>query len=191
MSNRRRPTSTESTAPPHTAKPPFGLSYSRELDERPSRLKALHEKHPIAGCSEFARLYEEAYGAHLSTDAVDEALLRASVSLRKKQRQESSERSHRIAALYAKMRNPTRDKLSAAYETAYGITLAADSIQEALGTAGIRHSEPRRKPDSDEVAARPARLLELAQQHPEQTTTNSGKSMKLSMWTHVRPDFWH
>lgn len=154
--------------------PPPGYSYTREQDERPYRLRALHEEHPKANCPKLARRYHAQSGIRLTKAMVAGALRQAGVRLREEEQEELRERPGRILKLLATMRDPTRSKLTEAYEKKHGISLPYERVSIVLRQAGIRLLEPRRKPDPEEVEERPLRLCELAEEHPELTHDGLG-----------------
>lgn len=175
MRQRSRVRHSKRVRSPAAPQPPPGYSYTRESDERPHRLKTLHEEQPTLDCEGLARLYQERHGRPLARSTVAAALRRAGVSLGAAKRHEVAERPARLVELLRTMRDPTRYKLAEAYEKRWGVALPAGSVYLALASRGIRLVEPQQKLDRDEVAARPERVFELAEEHPKLTHDQLGK----------------
>lgn len=177
---RRRRKSPDGKAPVRlpaasVALPPPGFSYTREQDERPYRVKALHEESPRAKCAELARLYQARHGVLLTPRMVSSALRRAGVKLHLARHQEVLARPRRLAQILATMPHPTRDRLAEAYQKQFGIALSYEVISTTLRRSGISLIEPMRKPDRDEAEARGQRLAELAEEYPHLTLDQLGK----------------
>lgn len=136
-----------------------------ELAARPERLRAMAEAHPNLLYDELGRRYEAEHGVRLTAPVVARTLNRLHIYRKRlTDADELTERTQRIMLLAEQHPQFSADQLAEEYQHLYATKLHKTTVHAILRRRGQYRG---RRPDAQELAARPARLKALAKRHPQ------------------------